>query len=223
MKAALAVALAALHFAPAALAEPEIGPDQPGIWGFPYGELKSADPSVLFVDRDVISCLAEPILIEPQANGYRLSVYTIDLAALAQDRIRYYLRIQSSCAYDQASRLETCRTDFGAPNSGPYWTYYKPIDATTGIYQAQMLDSEAEAEQLRQTGLVPESAWAFYIFYCSKQEGPRFEFLQAAVAAEAEAQAAFDAINANVDRCGEPLCGADAERLRQLAGHREDP
>jgi len=219
MKSVLA-AVAALGLAllpqPAA-AEQKIEPDKPGIWGFAYGEVEPGITPHDLAERDGISCLAEPVLIEPrQGGGYTITAFTIDPDALARNQVRYYLRNRSACSYDPKSGLEECRGEVGDPS--PYWSYYEPLDPARGIYRSHALGDEAMLEEFQATGKLPDDTWPFVAFYCPRGLRPRFEALAGAVADSAAHDAAYERLTANIGACGLPLCGEDAERLRKLTG-----
>jgi len=222
MKTALALAaslsaavLLAAVLAPPAAAEPAIGPDKPGIWGFTYDEEVPGQAPQQRAAGSWLSCLAEPALLEPTAAGYRVSVYTIDAAALAANEVRYFLRSRSDCVYEAASGIEGCSTGEG----DPYWTFYEPLDVGAGIYRGHGLADVAAVDAVRASGKPPAESWPFLVFYCPKELRPRFAFLQAAIDDRAGEEGAYEALAINLDDCGQPLCGLDAERLRQLAGH----
>jgi hypothetical protein len=197
---------------PAAAQQP-VPPDAAGVWGFAY-EDGTGQPPAAVAERNALSCLAEPSLIAPAAEGYVLNAYRIDLLNLTVGTARYLLRFENLCSYDATSGLESCRRIADPADSMVYWTWYQPLDAAAGIYRAHVFADDAELAAFKAKKTLPNAQ--FVTFRCPAGQQPRRELLQQATREETQSQASYDRMLANFEVCGFPLCGAEVQRLHDL-------
>lgn len=209
-----ALALAALLLAAPAGAEQSVSPDAPGLWGFAYEELAPGQAPADLVQRNAISCLVEPSLIAPAAEGYVLNSYRADLIALAAGQGRYLLQFENLCTYDAATALESCRRIADPADKTVYWTWYEPLDTAAGVYRAHLFSDEAELAAFKAKKTLPPVQ--FVTFPCPAEAQPRRALLQQAPRDLEDSEASYDRMLANFETCGYPLCGAEVQRLVEL-------
>lgn len=207
------VALAAMLLAAPAAAQP-ISPDAPGIWGFAYEDLAPDQSPAELVQRNAISCLVEPSLIAPAAEGYVLNAYRADLIALASGKARYLLQFENLCSYEAETALESCRRIADPTDSTVYWTWYEPLDAAAGIYRAHVFSDEKELAAFKADKTLP--GVRFVTFRCPAKAEPQRALLQQATRSVKDSEASYDRMLANFQTCGYPLCGAEVQRLADL-------
>lgn len=215
--AALALALL-LPLALPAAAQQTVSPDAAGVWGFAYSELEDGRSPQALAAQDVISCYAEPALITAAAGGYVLNAYRVDVSSLASGTVRYYLQFENLCSYDPATGLESCQRIADPSDKSVYWTWYQPLDAALGIYQAHVFVDDDAVEAFRASGTPPASTQRFVTFRCPDDRQPRRQLLQEATRDNEKSEASYDLMMQNFGTCGYPLCGADGQRLRDLVG-----
>ena len=213
MQTAAAFAIAVLLLAVPAAAQQPVPPDAAGIWGFAY-EDQAGQPPAAVAERNAISCLAEPSLIAPAAEGYVLNAYRIDLVSFTAGTARYLLQFENLCNYDATSGLESCRRIGDPTDDAVYWTWYEPLDAAAGIYRAHFFSDDAELAAFKAKKTLPSVR--FVTFRCPAEQQPRRQLLQAATRDENQSQASYDRMLENFQSCGYPLCGAEVQRLHDL-------
>jgi len=210
------LAALALAAAPAG-AQQSVTPATPGIWGFAYEEQQPGQSAAALVERNAISCLAEPALVARAAEGYLLTSYRVDVQGLAGGAAGYFIQLENLCSYDAASGLESCQR-LAEAGDALYWTYYAAIDAAAGVYRAHILASQADLDAFRTSGEPPEGGTSFVTFLCPAGQRPERALLQAARRDDAASEAAYEAMLENFDACGYPLCGEALQHLQRLIG-----
>jgi hypothetical protein len=210
--ATFAVGLLLLLAGPAAAQQP-VPPDAAGVWGFAYEDQPGQPPGAV-AERNVISCLAEPSLIAPAADGYVLNAYRIDLLSLMAGTAHYLLQFENLCSYDATSGLESCRRIADPADTLVYWTWYEPLDAAAGIYRAYFFSDEAELAAFKAKKTLP--SLHFVTFRCPAGQQPRPQLLQQGTRDEKQSQASYDRMLGNFQTCGYPLCGTEVQRLHDL-------
>lgn len=208
-----APAAALLLLALPAAAEQSVPPDAAGVWGFAYEDQVGAPPGVV-AKRNAISCLTEPSLIAPAAEGYVLNAYRIDLVSFTSGTARYLLQFENLCSYDAASGLESCRRIAEPVDATVYTTWYEPLDAAVGIYRAHVFADDAELAAFKANKTLPSTQ--FVTFRCPAEQEPRRELLQQGTRDEKQSEASYDQMLANLQTCAFPLCGAEVQRLHDL-------
>ncbi|HKY93850.1 MAG TPA: hypothetical protein VJL84_01040, partial [Kiloniellales bacterium] len=199
-----AAALAALLLALPAAAQQPVAPDTAGVWGFAYEDLQEGQSASALAQRDVVSCLAEPALIAPAAEGYVLNAYRVDVFGLMRGNVRYFVTYENLCSYDAATGLESCRRISVPPDENVYWTWYQPLDAAAGVFRAYAFADEAEVEAFKKSGAPPETATRFVTFPCPADQQPRPALLEQATRDDAASQASYDNMLGNYRRCDYP-------------------
>jgi hypothetical protein len=215
MQTAATLAVAILLLAVPAAAQQPVPPDAAGVWGFAYEDLRDSQLAQEVVQRDAISCLAEPTLTTTEGEEYKLSVYRIDPRILSAGQLRYFIVSESLCTYDPTTGIETCRRIDEPTDETAYRTYYEPLDTGAGIYRGHAFDTELQVEEFTDHGSLP-GGYTFVTFLCPATQQPRLQLLNEAQRNKAEVEAVYDALDEGYRLCGYPVCGEAAERLHTL-------
>lgn len=201
---------AALLAAPAAASAAD--PSTPGVWGAifdgfwePQGEAQARDRA--------LACLANPVRLETLEEGYRVTTFVLDPAALETGALAYFRDYETSCRWEPEARIEQCYDEAGELY---FHTAYRDVEGAPGVLRAWFLDGR-DLEGYFNGGLLPAQDQSYLIFPCGPEDSPPAAALAAATADPAAASAALERYDGNWRLCGSPLCGLLDERLLELA------
>lgn len=204
------VAAAAALFA----ANPARGldPSAPGVWGAIYDPFWSAEGEAAARDR-ALACLANPVLLEATGDGYHVTTFVLEVAALEAGNLVYLRDYETDCRWEPAAAIEQC---YDAGDEVYFHTGYRDAEGQSGMLRAWYLDGR-DLEAYITGGVVPPQDQSYLVFPCAPAATPAPALLAAAGRDPAAATAAFDQLDRNWLECGRPLCGESAERLLDLA------
>ena len=189
-----------------------VDPSTPGVWGAIYDPFWSAEGEAAARDR-ALACLANPVLLEATGDGYHVSTFVLEVAALEAGSLAYLRDYETDCRWEPSAAIEQC---YDAGDEVYFHTGYRDAEGQSGLLRAWYLDG-SDLEAYVTGGVVPPQDQSYLLFPCAPTATPAPALLAAAGRDPAAVAAAFDQLDRNWMECGRPLCGESAERLLDLA------
>lgn len=206
--AALTIAAAIAASGPAAA----LDPSEPGVWGAIYDPFWAAEGEAAALDR-ALACLANPVRLEATDEGYDVTTFVLDFAALEAGDLSYLRDYETACRWEPEAAIEQC---YDAGDAVYFHTAYREAESQAGVLRAWFLDGR-DLEAYFTGGVLPPQDRSYLLFRCAPAATPDAALLETAPRDPAAAEEAFGRIDLNWLECGRPLCGAVAERLLRLA------